>query len=134
MTSQHNTGAQTRPRGARRWLWIGLAAVLAWLVIGRGIGFFVGGGDPGPPVAGVTEVTVDDDFFAPAAIEVPAGTTVTWRWEGNNRHNVVGDGFESPVQDSGLFTHTFDDPGIYDYECTLHNGMRGQVQVTEVPA
>jgi plastocyanin len=49
--------------------------------------------DPGEPVMGVRTIAVRDDEFAPAAIEVPAGTTVTWRWEGNAEHNVVGDGF-----------------------------------------
>lgn len=127
--------ASAQPRRTRRWLWIGIAAVLAWLVIGRGIGFFFSAtSDPGAPVSGVTEVAVRDDFFSPAAIEVPAGTTVTWTWEGQHPHNVVGDGFESPVQTAGTFARTFDDPGSHDYECTLHFGMRGRVVVTEASA
>ena len=86
--------------------------------------------DPGDPVAGVTEVAVRDDEFAPAAIAVPVGTTVTWRWEGDNQHNVVGDDFESPVQTDGEFAQTFAEPGTYDYRCTLHLFMRGEVVVT----
>lgn len=88
-------------------------------------------GDLDDPVTGVTEVAVLDNSFDPEAIEVPVGTTVTWTWEGDNQHNVVGDGFESPVQRTGEFQHTFTDPGTYDYECTLHAGMRGEVVVAD---
>jgi len=82
------------------------------------------------PVTGVTEVAVRDNHFEPAAIEIPVGTTVTWRWEGDHPHNVVGDGFESKVQQEGSFAHTFDQPGRHGYECTLHGGMDGVVVVT----
>jgi plastocyanin len=86
--------------------------------------------DPGDPVSGVSDVAVRNGKFAPSAIEVPAGTTVTWRWEGGEKHNVVGDGFESPAQTKGEFTHAFNEPGTYDYRCTLHYFMRGRVVVT----
>ena len=87
--------------------------------------------DPGTAVAGVSAVAVRDNDFAPAAIEVRAGTTVTWRWEGVELHNVVGDGFESPTQVDGEFAQTFDAAGTYAYRCTLHFLMRGEVVVTE---
>lgn len=85
--------------------------------------------DPGDPIAGVTEVAVRDNEFAPPAISVPAGTTVTWRWEDEEPHNVYGDGFESPNQTVGEFRHAFAAPGTYDYRCTLHFFMRGEVVV-----
>jgi plastocyanin len=132
---------QTQGRRSRPWLWIVLGVVLAWLVLGRGAGLLFGGDDgpaPNPAasgaVSGVPEVAVRDNVFEPAALEVPAGTTVTWNWEGDTHHNVVGDGFESPVQESGNFSYTFNTPGTHDYECTLHGGMRGQVIVTEASA
>lgn len=127
------TSTLATPRQSRRWLWIALGAlVLALLVIGRGVGLIFGGQtDPGPPVPGVTEVTVGDNFFAPAAIEVPTGTTVTWSWENTNDHNVVGEDFEPAMQTQGQFAHTFSAPGTYDYRCTLHGAMRGEGVVTE---
>jgi plastocyanin len=89
-----------------------------------------GGRGPATTVSGVTEVGVYDNYFDAASISVPVGTTVTWTWQGQNSHNVVGDDFESPVQNEGEFAYTFDKPGTYPYECTLHGGMTGEVIVT----
>lgn len=84
--------------------------------------------DAGPAVRTSTVQVVDDDFTPPDA-EVTAGDTVTWQWDGSSQHNVVGDGFESPVQDAGTFEHRFTEPGTYPYRCTLHGGMQGTVTV-----
>lgn len=99
------------------------------LVAGAGALFVRAALDTGAPVTGVTEVAVRDQQFAPATIAVPTGTTVTWLWEGEEAHNVVGAGFESPTQATGSFAHTFAQPGTYPYECTLHFLMRGEVVV-----
>ncbi|QBI19958.1 copper-binding protein [Egibacter rhizosphaerae] len=82
------------------------------------------------PVQG-TEVSVVDNAFEPEVLEVEVGETVTWNWEGTSAHNVSGDGFESPLQEEGTFTHTFEEPGEYDYTCTPHGGMDGTVVVVE---
>lgn len=87
--------------------------------------------DLGTPAEGVSSVAVQDNQFASAAIRVPAGTTVTWQWEGEEEHNVVGDSFESPTQSDGTFSQTFDEPGTHAYECTLHLFMRGEVVVAD---
>lgn len=86
--------------------------------------------DADAPVTGVTDVAVRDNYFEPAAIEIPVGTTVTWTWEGDHDHNVVADGFESETQTEGSFAQTFAEPGRHEYRCTLHGGMRGEVVVT----
>ena len=83
------------------------------------------------PTTGVTEVAVRDNEFDPATIEVPVGAPVTWRWEGRHDHNVHADTFESAVQREGTFTHTFAEPGRYEYRCTLHGGMDGEVVVVD---
>ena len=75
-------------------------------------------------------VAVKDNSFGPNSIEIPPDTTVTWTWVGKNDHNVYGDGLESPVQNEGTYAYTFDESGTYDYECTLHPGMKGRVIVT----
>jgi plastocyanin len=96
-----------------------------------------GGGGPSrsaadaAPVTGVTEVLAKNLRFQPPAIQVPAGTGVTWRFDdGSVPHNVKGDGFASKNQTKGTFAHRFDRPGEYRYTCTLHAGMDGRVVVT----
>lgn len=75
-------------------------------------------------------VEVDDNFFNPEEIEISVGDTVNWEWVGNEPHNVVGDDFESDLQQEGSFEHTFDEAGTYQYVCTIHPGMEGVVEVS----
>ena len=109
-------------------------AVLAAAIVlaGCGSGDEDGGGAAAAPVTGVTEVAAKDNRFTPAAIQVPAGTEVTWRFEdGFVPHDVRADGLSSgDPQRKGTFTHTFDRPGTYPYRCTVHDGMTGRVVVT----
>jgi plastocyanin len=84
------------------------------------------------PVTGVTRVAAKDNRFTPPAVQVPAGTTVTWAFEdGLVPHDVTGDGWRSgDPQRKGTFAHTFDRPGTYPYRCTVHDGMTGRVVVS----
>jgi plastocyanin len=107
-------------------------ALAAVVLAGCGGG---GGGNAGAdaaPLTGVTEVAAKDNQFTPPAIQVPAGTEVTWRFEDRFvPHDVSGEGFESgEPRRSGSFTHTFAEPGTFPYRCTLHDGMTGRVVVT----
>jgi plastocyanin len=109
---------------------LALATVLVLAGCGGG-----GGGDGGAdaaPVTGVTRVAAKDNRFTPPAIQVPAGTEVTWAFEdGLVPHDVTGDGWRSgDPRRSGSFSHTFDRPGTYPYRCTVHDGMTGRVVVT----
>ncbi len=83
------------------------------------------------PEVGVTDISVEDNRFGPRVVQVTPGAEVTWTWEGGDRHNVVGDGFQSELMRDGTFTHTFTEPGWYRYLCTLHAGMTGAVSVVE---
>ena len=96
-----------------------------------------GGGDgtgvaAAAPVTGVTRVAAKDNRFTPPAVQVPAGTTLTWAFEdGLVPHDVTGDGWRSgDPQRKGTFARTFDRPGTYSYRCTVHDGMNGRVVVT----
>jgi plastocyanin len=85
-----------------------------------------GAASPAPSVDGPA-VAVRDYEFEPGSLTVETGATVTWVWEGRAPHNVVGWGFESSDQSSGTFRHTFEEPGTFAYQCTLHAGMEGSV-------
>ena len=108
----------------------GCALLLALLAAGCAGGVAAERAPDAAPVTGVTEVSMKRLRFTPQVIAVPAGTTVTWKFDdGNVPHNVKGDGFASPTRRSGTFTHAFKAPGSYDYRCDLHTGMTGRVIV-----
>lgn len=77
-------------------------------------------------------VTIVGFSFDPGAIAVEAGDTVVWTNEDGPRHNVTADddSFASDnLAEGETFSHTFDEPGTFDYVCTLHSGMSGTVEV-----
>ena len=72
--------------------------------------------------------------YAPATVEVSAGTTVRWTNDDAVIHTVTArDGsFNSGVMKTGdEFSLTFDEPGTYDYFCAIHPLQGGQVVVTD---
>jgi plastocyanin len=85
-----------------------------------------------PSAIAVNHVNIVDFAFAPATIEVPPGTTVTWTEQGPTAHTATSD---NGVWDSGLlqkgqsFSYTFNTPGTYDYFCVPHPFMRSRVIV-----
>jgi plastocyanin len=86
------------------------------------------------------EVTALDNSFRPENIEVPAGTEVVWTNKGRNEHNVLhvdGDDWVVEVDDfqpGATYAHTFDEPGVYRYYCSIHGtsdaGMIGTIVVS----
>jgi plastocyanin len=98
-----------------------------------------GGGSSGAAASPVATTTVDlpkSYKFAPAAITVPAGSTVTWTNDDNFSHNVhfLDGGLPSDplvMQPGQQQTYTFATPGTYHYECSFHpQNMKGTVVVT----
>jgi len=65
------------------------------------------------------------------------GTTITWTNDDSAAHTVTSgqDATSDGVFDSSLFlagktfSHTFDEPGKYEYFCAVHLWMKGQVTV-----
>ena len=84
--------------------------------------------------AGNAEVKIDNFSFAPKAITVPVGTTVTWTNRDDIPHNVVSTEkkFSSQVLDTDqTFSFHFQSPGSYPYFCKIHPMMTGTVVVRE---
>jgi plastocyanin len=106
-----------------------LAAVVALALSACGTG---GASTAGTPADGDGRtVAIEDLAFAPETLTVEAGETVTWVFnDGAVAHDVKGDGFQSEVKSEGSFRHRFDDPGTYEYVCTLHPNMTGTIEVT----
>lgn len=106
-----------------------LAAVLATVVVAG-----CGGSGDGASAAAATPgtVVVKNLRYSPKAVTVDAGDTVTWKFDdGRIPHDVKADGFESPTQSKGTWTHTFTKAGTYDYHCSLHPYMKGTVEVRQ---
>jgi len=77
-------------------------------------------------------VAIADFAFAPATLTITAGDTVTWTNEDAVAHTATGTtaGFDSGLLDQGeSFSLTFTTPGTYDYLCTPHPSMTGQLVV-----
>ena len=78
------------------------------------------------------QVVVDNFSFAPETISVPTGATVTWTNHDDVPHTIVNTEhrFKSPVLDTDeRFSHVFDAPGSYQYFCSIHPKMTGQIVV-----
>jgi plastocyanin len=71
--------------------------------------------------------------FAPNTIAIPVGTTVTWTNDDNFTHSVRGlEGDSEPLfmKPGERVTHTFNSPGLFKYDCSLHpKDMKGSVLV-----
>ncbi|WP_308259404.1 cupredoxin family copper-binding protein [Pseudonocardia sp. H11422] len=85
---------------------------------------------PVRPVATVT-VSIANFAFSPAAVQVKAGTTVTWTNNDSAPHDVRGGPLRSPTLNRGAgWSYTFTTPGSYRYICSIHPSMTGAVTVT----
>jgi plastocyanin len=91
---------------------------------------------PAVPAATSKPITIHigNFTFSPAAIEVPAGTSLTWVNEDDTVHTVVGSDRDSPLKSPALDTDdhyavVMSKPGTYHYFCSLHPHMTGTIVV-----
>jgi plastocyanin len=112
----------------RRKALIGCAAVTA-----TALAVAVPGASGGTQSAKSKKVTVGDDFFAPASVNVKEGGKVQWVWANDNfdTHNVTltskhPKGVKASDYRSGdaavqyKYTAKFKVPGKYQFVCTYH--------------
>lgn len=88
---------------------------------------------PGPAQSATgPRVEIRAHGYAAPELTVPPGTTVTWINHDEEPHTVTSttDAFRSPGIDTDeSYSHTFTQPGTYEYFCTLHPLMTGKVVV-----
>ena len=117
------------PRPSRGAVLLGAAALALLLLAAL---TQVPAGEAVKAAASTATVQVANFKFAPAALTVTAGTTVTWKNEDDSPHR-IGDKkgtFTSAALDTDdTFSHTFAAPGEYPYICTLHPYMVGKIIV-----
>ena len=83
--------------------------------------------------AGPNAVNITNFAFAPAALTVPVGTTVTWTNHDEEPHTVVANdnSFHSPgLGSNATYSYTFTKAGSFGYICSIHPFMHGTVVVT----
>jgi len=105
-------------------------AVLA--VLAAGCGSDSGGGSATRLGAGDV-IGMKSLRFKPDHVQVPVGQKITWRNDESVGHDVKADsGASFSSQTFGkdkTFTWTPDKAGTVKYECTLHPGMEGTIDV-----
>ncbi|ABX13250.1 multicopper oxidase domain-containing protein [Nitrosopumilus maritimus] len=72
------------------------------------------------------------ESYDPIAIQVDSGTTVTWTNDDSVVHTVTDNenSFDSGfIQAGNTWSYSFDNPGEFDYICTLHPWMKGTISV-----
>jgi plastocyanin len=88
----------------------------------------------GVPVEKSNAVQMIDYSFTPPRITLEAGSTVTFTNSGSQPHNAAGadmGGWDTGILKGGeTATVSFNRPGLYNYTCTPHPFMIGQIIVT----
>jgi plastocyanin len=113
-----------------------VAGALTAVVLALALVACAGGGGGAVDASPVPTTGVDlpkSYKFAPAAIVVSAGATVTWTNHDDFTHNVALPDGSAPLTMSpgASVSHTFDTAGEFAYMCSLHpRDMRGRVVVT----
>ncbi len=80
--------------------------------------------------AGAVIVTMSGFKFQPGVITISKGDTVIWKNMDSAGHDVSVSGTTSPIFGKGeTFSFTFDTAGTFNYFCTVHPSMTGQVIV-----
>ncbi|HVE94867.1 MAG TPA: plastocyanin/azurin family copper-binding protein [Acidimicrobiales bacterium] len=106
------------------------------LVLAASVGACGGDSDPSSATKktdpkGPAVIKAEGTLWKPAEITVGAGEVVTWKVEKGLLHDLVGeDDVKHEAADEFTATHTYSKPGEYNYQCTLHGGMKGTVTVT----
>ena len=81
-----------------------------------------------------TKVSVQDNSYSPATLEVAKGDTVTFTNDGGIAHTVTaasGAQFDSgSLAPGATFEFTAEKAGTVSYVCTFHPGMQGTIEVS----
>lgn len=87
----------------------------------------------GPPPSSNSVVAVRDRSFDRSHLEVAAGTTVEWSNAGSTRHHLVrilgGATVDGELPPGATATARFEQPGTFEYYCSIHPGMDGSITV-----
>ena len=81
----------------------------------------------------IVRITLDDNFFFPAEISLPAGTQINWTNAGRSPHTTTASGRwdSGTINPGNRWAAIYRVAGTYDYICTIHpDEMRGRLTIT----
>jgi len=82
--------------------------------------------------AAVQPISIAEFSFSPATLTITVGDSVTWTNSDPLAHTVTSATNiwnSGPLNQSGTFQHTFTQPGIFPYFCSIHPTMHGTILV-----
>ena len=88
---------------------------------------------PAAQTSAKSDVSISNFSFNPGSITVNKGATVVWTNNDSVGHTVTADQGAGPA--SGLlnpgetYAFTFNEPGTFNYHCSVHPSMKGTVTV-----
>ena len=75
-------------------------------------------------------ISIKNFVFSPATITIAKGTIVTWVNNDSAPHQIKSDSFESAILNQGQsFSFTFNQTGSFNYICSIHPSMSGNITV-----
>lgn len=101
-----------------------IAVLIGLVLVGSTAGHALG--------ARTAAVGIKEFKYAPAALEIRPGTTVTWTNRDEETHTITsttGAFGSRGLGSDETFAQTFTRPGTYEYFCALHPRMRAIVIV-----
>jgi plastocyanin len=78
---------------------------------------------------------MEDTSFQPGNLQVPAGATVTFVNEDGAKHDARaqdGSWQTRALEEGESDSVTLAKPGLYEYRCSFHPGMKARLEVTPV--
>ena len=76
------------------------------------------------------DVTIQNFSFSPNPLTISKGDTVVFTNKDSAQHQVKGNGFESGImQKNDTFRFQFNTLGTFDYICSIHPVMKGNIIV-----
>jgi plastocyanin len=110
-----------------------LLPALALVVLLAGCGSSGGGGGKAEVLSPGTPIEMKSLHFKPGHVQVTVGQKITWHNDESVGHDVKADSGASFSSETfskdGTFSWTAGKAGTVTYECTLHPGMDGTIDV-----
>lgn len=75
-------------------------------------------------------INIENFAFSPRSMAVKKGATITWTNNDSAPHGIKSTGFNSETLNKGQsFSFTFNEAGTFNYSCSIHPAMTGEIIV-----